>query len=127
MVVADDSTNLIISSSNGGRFRLNTVSNSNVFGFNPASATGVADVAETQAGDTEVNSFSSGGIQQSQILPFTGIRNGGDDQTITVSANDAAPGVEHSVAIVLKNNAQERNAGTVDEAIAAINTALEQS
>ncbi len=126
LVVTDDATNLIISSSNGSRFRINTVSNSNVFGFNSTGATGVADTAETQAGDTDVNSFSSGGIQQSQILPFTGIRNGGDDQTITVSANDTA-GVEHSVAVLLRNDTTGRNAGTIDEAIAAINTALEQS
>ena len=126
LVATDDGTNIILSSSNGTLFRLNTVGATNVFGFNSATATGVADVAETQAGNTDVNSFSSAGVQQSPILAFTGIRSGGDDQTLTVSANDAA-GVEHSGAILLRNDATTRNAGTVDEAIAAINQALEQS
>jgi flagellin len=126
LVATDDGTNLILTSSNGSLFRINTVGATNVFGFNSATATGVADVAETQAGDTDINFFSSTGVQQSPILAFTGIRSGGDDQTITVSANDAA-GAEHSLAILLRNDATARNAGTVDEAIAAINQALEQS
>ena len=126
LVVTDDTTNLIITSSNGSKFRINSLGATNVFGFNSAVATGVADVAETQAGDTEINFFSSGGVQQSALLSFLGIRNGGDDQTVTVTANDSS-GVEHSVAIILKNDSALRNAGTVDEAIVAINTALKQS
>ncbi|MFN0100774.1 MAG: flagellin [Bryobacteraceae bacterium] len=126
LVVTDDGVNLIVTSANGSRFRVNTVGATNVFGFNAAAATGVADAAEIQAGDTNTNFFSSGGTQQSSLLSFTGIRNGGDDQTITISANDSA-GVEHSLAVVLKNDSALRNAGTVDEAIAAINTALKQS
>jgi flagellin len=122
----NDGVNITITSSNGTRFRVNTVGATNIFGLNPAGATGVADVAEVQTGNTDVNFFSAGGVQQSSIIPFSGIRTGGDDQTITISANDAA-GVEHSVAVVLKNDALLRNAGSVDEAIAAINTALEQS
>jgi flagellin len=126
LVATDDGANLIITSANGSKFRINSVGATNVFGFNSAVATGVADVAETQTGDTDINSFSSGGVQQSSLLSFLGIRNGGDDQTVTVTANDSA-GVEHSVAIVLKNDSALRNAGTVDEAIVAINTALKQS
>jgi flagellin len=126
LVVTDDGVNLIITSSNGSRFRMNTVGATNVFGFNAAAATGVADTAEIQAGDTDINFFNSGGTQQSSILSFTGIRTGGDDQTITVSANDSA-GTEHSLAVVLRNDTTLRNAGTVDEAINAINTALKQS
>jgi len=126
LVATDDGVNLILTSSNGSKFRMNTVGATNVFGFNSAGATGVADSAEIQAGDTDINAFSSGGVQQSSILSFSGIRNGGDDQTVTITANDNA-GVEHSVAVVLQNDAAVRNAGTVDEAIAAINTALKQS
>jgi len=126
LVATDDSTNLILTSSNGSKFRINSVGSTNVFGFNSATATGVADAAETQAGDTDINSFSSGGVQQSSLLSFLGIRNGGDDQTLTVTANDSSGG-EHSVAIILRNDSTLRNAGTVDEAIVAINTALKQS
>lgn len=126
LVATNDGTNITISSSSGSRFRMATIGATNVFGFNSAAATGVADVAETQAGNTDINFFASAGVQQSSLLPFTGIRNGGDDQTVTITATDSA-GVEHSVPIILRHDSTLRNAGTVDEAIAAINTALEQS
>ena len=126
LVATNDGTNITITSSSGTKFRVATIGATNVFGFNAAGATGVADAAETQAGNTDVNFFASSGIQQSSLLPFTGIRNGGDDQTITITAPDTA-GVEHSVPVILRNDSTLRNAGTVDEAIAAINTAIEQS
>jgi flagellin len=125
-VATNDGTNITITSSNGSKFRINTVGATNVFGFNSAGATGVADTAETVAGNTDINAFASGGVQQSSLLPFSGIKSGGDDQTITVSGTDSA-GAEHSTAIVLRNDATLRNAGTVDEALTAINTALKQS
>jgi len=87
---------------------------------------GVADVAETQAGDTNINAFLAAGSQQTSLLAFTAIRGGGDDQTVTIVANDAN-GTGHSLAVVLRNDSTSRNAGTVDEAIDAINTALQQS
>ena len=126
LVVTTNGAAIDITSSNGSKFRLNTVGAANVFGFNSAVATGVADVAETQAGNTTINSFVAAGSQQTSLLAFTAIRNGGDDQTVTVLANDAN-GAEHSLAVVLRNDGTTRNAGTVDEAIDAINTALQQS
>ena len=126
LVATNDGTNITVTSSNGSKFRVNTVGATNVFGFNAATATGIADLAEIQAGNTDVNAFNSGGVQQSSIIPFTGVRSGGDDQTITISANDAA-GVGHSTTVVLRNDSGLRNAGTVDEAINAINTVLKQS
>ncbi|MBM3783536.1 MAG: hypothetical protein FJW30_04200 [Acidobacteria bacterium] len=126
LVATNDGTNITISSSSGSRFRVASIGATNVFGFNAAGATGVGDAAETQAGNTDVNFFASTGIQHSALLPFTPIRNGGDDQTITLSATDTA-GVEHSVPIVLRNDSTLRNAGSVDEAVAAINRAIEQS
>jgi flagellin len=126
LVATNDGTNITLASSNGTKFRVNTVGNTNVFGFGSTTATGVADVAESQAGNTAVNSFVSAGSQQTGLLSFSGLRGGGDDQTITVTANDA-DGQSHSLAVVLRNDATVRNAGTVDEAIDAINTALKQS
>lgn len=126
VATANGGANIDITSSNGSKFRLTTVAATNVFGFNSAVATGVADAAEVQAGNTAVNSFAAAGSQQTSLLGFTAIRNGGDDQTVTVVANDAN-GSEHSLAVVLKNDGTSRNAGTVDEAIDAINTALQQS
>ncbi len=126
LVATNDGTNITLTSSNGTNFRVNTVGNTNVFGFGSTTATGVADAAEVQAGNTTVNSFISAGSQQTSLLSFTGIRAGGDDQTITITANDN-DGTAHSLAVVLRNDSTVRNAGTVDEAIDAINTALKQS
>jgi flagellin len=126
LVATNDGTNISITSSNGSKFRINTVGNTNNLGFGSTTATGVADAAETQAGNTAINSFVAAGSQQTGLLAFTGIRGGGDDQTVTVTANDA-DGTAHSLAVVLRNDSTSRNAGTVDEAIDAINTALKQS
>jgi flagellin len=86
----------------------------------------VADAAEVQAGNTTVNSFLGGGVQQTSLLSFSAIRNGDDDQTITLSANDVA-GSAQSLSVILRNDTTTRNAGTVDEAIDSINQALQQS
>lgn len=126
LVVTDDTANLIITSSNGSLFRLNSVGSTNIFGFNAAGATGVADAAEIQTGNTPVSSFTSSGTQQSSLIGFTPIRGGGDDQTLTITANDSS-GRQHSLAVVLANDAGLRNGGSLDEAISAINKALTQS
>jgi flagellin len=125
LVATNDGTNITITSSSDTRFRIATVGAANVFGFNSAVATGVADLAETQAGNTTINQFVSGGTQQTSLISFSGIRSGGDDQTITITAAENG-NAEQSLAVVLRNDAI-RNAGTVDEAINAINTALYQS
>lgn len=125
LVATNDGTNITISSSSSTRFRVATIGAANVFGFNPVGATGLADAAEVQAGNTTVNQFISGGTQQTALIPFSAIRNGGDDQTITLTAAENGD-PEQSLAIVLRNDSV-RNAGTVDEAITAINTALNQS
>ncbi len=120
---------ITITSTNDSKFRLNSVGATNNFGFNDrggAQATGVADVAESQAGNTAINAFSAGGSQQTNLLSFTAIRGGGDDQTVTITANNAS-GVSQSLGVVLRNDNTVRNAGTVDEAVDAINTALQQS
>jgi flagellin len=126
LVATNDGTNISITSGNGSNFRINTVGAANVFGFNSATATGVADVAETQGAGTDVNFFAAAGSQQTSLLSFSAIQLGNDDQTITLTANDSS-GVEQSLAVVLRNDGTARNAGTVDEAINAINTALQQS
>jgi flagellin len=126
LVATNNGTVITITSSTGSNFRLNSVGATNVLGFNGATATGVADTAETQSAGTDINSFAAAGSQQTSLLSFSAIRNGDDDQTITLTANDTA-GVEQSLAVVLRNDSTIRNAGTVDEAINAINTALQQS
>jgi flagellin len=122
----NDGTVLTLESTTGTKFRIAALGATNAFGFNTAGATSVADAAEVQAGNTTVNSFLGGGVQQTSLLSFSAIRNGDDDQTITLSANDVA-GSAQSLSVILRNDTTTRNAGTVDEAIDSINQALQQS
>lgn len=129
LVATNNGSAITIASTNGSRFRLNSVGATNVFGFNDrggAQANGVADVAEIPPAGTQNHAFAAGGLQQTGLLSFSPIRNGGDDQTITVTAVDPA-GADQSMALVLRNDTFGRNAGTVDEAVQAINNALQQS
>lgn len=129
LVATDDGTAITITSTNGTRFRLNSIGATNIFGFNDrggVQATGVADANEVQSPGTEVHFFGAGGSQQTSLLSFSAIRNGADDQTITLTANDAS-GEQQSLAVVLRNDSSVRNAGTLDEAVTAINKALQQS
>ncbi|MBL8178526.1 MAG: hypothetical protein JNK48_27890, partial [Bryobacterales bacterium] len=60
------------------------------------------------------------------VFSFSQLRNGGQDQTITLTAVDAQ-GAEHSLAVTLRNDATARNARSIDEAIKSINEQLQQS
>ena len=125
LVATNNAGQIQIASGNGTRFRIAERTATDILGFK-AGGSAIADLAETRTGDTEVNFFTSAGSQQTSLLAFSAIRNGDDDQTITISANDST-GTAQSLAVVLRNDSTLRNAGTVDEAIDAINTALQQS
>ena len=70
--------------------------------------------------------MDAGGSAQTSALSFSAILNGSDTQTITVSANTAS-GAAQSQAIVLRNDNTGRSGRSLDEALHAINTALQQS
>ena len=125
LVATNNAGQIQIASTNGTTFRIAERTATDILGFK-AGGVAAIDAAETQAGDTTVNSFTSAGSQQTSLLSFSAIRNGDDDQTITFSANDSS-GSAQSLAVVLRNDSTVRNAGTVDEAINSINTALQQS
>jgi flagellin len=59
-------------------------------------------------------------------MKFTGIANGGDVQTISITATDPSGGT-HSQAITLQNNTTARTGDNIDDAIHAINSSLQQS
>jgi flagellin len=117
-----------IASSNGTAFRINSVGATNKLGFNTAGATGVADAGtpQVQSALTTPATFDAGGSQQTGVFAFSPIRNGADAQTITLSAADGT-GATQSLAVVLRNDATARNAGSLDQAIDTINSALLQS
>ena len=115
-----------IASNNGSAFRLNSVGNANILGFNNAGATGVAAGTNAQSAITTSATFKSDGSAQTGVLNFSAIRGGNDDQTITFTANDPG-GNSKSLAVVLRNDATSRSGASLDESINAINTALQQS
>jgi flagellin len=64
--------------------------------------------------------------QDNEVYSYSQILSGGSDQTITITAIDAQ-GAQHSLAVTLRNDDTVRNARSLDEAINAINDALQQS
>jgi len=116
-----------IASTNASNFRVASLGSTNVLGFNNSAAaiTGVLATATTISATTTPNTFDAGGAQQSALIAFTPIRNGGDDQTITLTS-DNTNGVQQSLTIVLRNDATP-NARSLDEAIDTINNQILQS
>ena len=70
--------------------------------------------------------FDAGGSTATSVLQFNAIQNAQDDQTISIAANDAT-GSAHSLAVVLGNNATTTSGANLDQAITAINSALQSS
>jgi len=70
--------------------------------------------------------IDAGGSNQSSAFAFTPVAYGGDDQTISVTANDTT-GAPHSLSTILHNDATNRSGRSIDSALNAINTALQQS
>jgi flagellin len=125
---SNDGTSITIQSSNGTAFRLNatTTAGNESIGFGtggvaPANVTAVAD-------STNVAFFNNGGGSAvSNEFTFNNITNGQDVQTVTFAARDSS-GAEQSLAVKLSNNATDgRNARNIDEAIATINSQLQQT
>jgi flagellin len=117
-----DTGKVVISSSNGTYFRLNA------FG---TGATGFTRNGSTFTGNTQGAApatsqyFDSQGADASATLAYSDRLYGNDDQTISISANDAS-GVKHALAVNLQNDATTRSQ-SIDEALNTINSALQQS
>ncbi|MEQ1886753.1 MAG: flagellin [Bryobacteraceae bacterium] len=130
LVASDDGGGNITISSSGANFRLNFYGGSgDAFGFGDTSAAAtVASAASAGTTYAAKNSVNSEGAQQSQnqndtdVYQFTGLRNTGDEQTITLTAVDASGG-EHTLNVALTTS----NASTLDQAVSTINSAILQS
>jgi flagellin len=127
---------LTIASTNGTAFRVREAGGAaanQILGFATGSGTdaalgqsAAADTALTQADNTDNIHFNSNGESATGTFQWANILNGQDAQTVTYSANDAT-GAAHTTQVVLQNNSTARNARSLDEAIATINTALQQT
>jgi flagellin len=130
-VASNSGGQIKIDSTNGTYFRINGLAAGavNELGFG---ASGVASVAGYSSTITTKHTFNAGGSSvtalgtNNDVFSFQAIRNGGDDQTVTISATDA-DGTQHSLAVVLRNDSSVRNATSLDDALDAINSALQQS
>jgi flagellin len=120
-----------ITSSNGTYFRVNGLAAgaTNQLGFGVVGVTSAANYASTL---TSKHTFNAGGSSNTalgtsdEVFNWTALRNGSDDQTVSFTTTDAS-GAEHSLAVVLRNDSTLRNAVSLDDAVDAINTALQQS
>src|SRR5262249_50851473 len=113
---------IVLSSSNGTYFRLNA------FGAGDAGFTnnGATFTGNTQgAAPTTSPYFDAQGADATDALAYTDRLYGSDDQTISISANDASGG-KHSLSVTLQNDATGRSQ-SIDQALATINEALQQS
>jgi flagellin len=117
-----DTGKVVISSSNGTYFRLNA------FGTGDAGFTrnGVTFTGNTQGtAPTTSPYFNSQGADATSALAYTDRLYGSDDQTISISANDAN-GVKHALSVNLQNDPTARSQ-SIDQALVSINSALQQS
>jgi flagellin len=85
-----------------------------------------------QSNYADKSTVNSGGAYQTavgtnnEIFSFSDIRNGGQDQTVTLTAIDS-DGTQHSLAVTLRNDDIGRNARSIDEVLNTINDQIQQS
>jgi flagellin len=127
VVARENGGNIEIASANGDNIRVNFVGGTDAFGFG---TTGVASSGNLRSdfSGTTGQIVNAGGVAQTavgsgdDVLSFNGIRIGNVTQQITLSATDSAGSLQ-SLSITLNSS----NAATLDQALATINTAIENS
>jgi flagellin len=126
-LVATDAGGFIKVSSSGANFRLNFVGGTgDAFGFGASAAGAAASTGTITSEYTAKDSVNSSGAQQSvntsnntDVYQFTGLRNTGDAQTVTLTAVDPS-GTQHTLNV----NLNTTNANNLDQAVSTINQAI---
>ena len=127
LVASESGTSIRLASTNGSLFQLNVDDTNGGFGFSTFTVDNDTNALTAGAGFLETT-FNSGGADASTIGDVTSYADivfGGDDQTITITANDAT-GAPQSINITLAND----GTGTItslDEAVQHLNAQLQQS
>jgi len=126
LVASDDGGGNIVISSAGANFRLNFFGGTgDAFGFGASNGSSVASTAGAASVYAAKDSVNSSGANESQnagdtdVYQFTGLRNTGDKQTITLTAVDTN-GAQHTLNVDLTTS----NAKTLDQAVNTINSAI---
>ena len=118
----DGGGKIVLSSSNGTYFRLNASGTGNA-GFTHLGSTFAGNSQGAAPATSQY--FDSQGADASATLAYTDRLYGSDDQTISISANDAS-GVKHALSVNLQNDGTARSQ-SIDQALNSINSALQQS
>ena len=131
LVASESGTSIRIASTNGTLFQL-AVDNSSApvggFGFGTFASVTTANTLATGAGFLETT-FNSGGADAStngDVTSYADIVFGGDDQTLTITANDAT-GAPQSLNLTLFNDGTNGRITSLDEAVQFINAQLQAS
>ena len=123
LTATDNGGKLEITSNNNTNFSLNAYGTGNLgFGVTGGVAYGAGNVS-SEAGFTAEN---AGGAYQTGDIGFTGLANGNDKQSITISAVDST-GTTQSLTVQLQNNNTSQNGSNIDSTLSAINNALQKS
>lgn len=116
---------IVLSSNNGTYFRISSNTSGAGFGFGTI-AGAATTTAVSGSSNTTGATLNSGGASSSGLLAFSSIRNGNDDQSITLAAKDST-GAEQSLAVTLQADSTAQRGRTIDEALNYINTQIQAS
>jgi len=116
---------LAISSNNGSFFRISSNTAGASFGFGTIAGVTTTTSVSTSS-NTSTATVNSGGASASALLAFSAIRDGNDDQTITIATKDGS-GAQQTLAITLSADSGAQRGRSIDEAIAHINDQLQAS
>ncbi len=139
-IVADSSSNFTIKSTNGTSFLAAEVGAAAALKFDNGTGTAVYtatasyDNGPSAATATDVASIESSGAYQvsstgdtdGEFYGFNTVNYSTGDQTVSITAVDAS-GNKSSLAVVLKNESGDNSGRSLDEAVSAINSALQSS
>lgn len=119
----DGSNQLVVASNNGTYFRVTSYGAQDL-GFGKLGGT-YTGTRQSSAPSTAAV-VNASGSDATNALSYSDLVFGGDDQVVTVTASDTN-GVKQSLSVTLRDDATSRNGRTIDNAMKAINDALQQS
>ena len=128
LVASESGTAIRLASTNGTLFQLTVDDTNGGFGFSTFASATATNTLALGAGFLETT-FNSGGADASttgDVTSYADIVFGGDDQTLTITANDAT-GAPQSINLTLFNDGTNGRIPSLDEAVQFINAQLQES
>lgn len=128
LVASESGTSIRLASTNGTLFQLTVSDTNGGFGFSTFASATATNTLALGAGFLETT-FNSGGADASttgDVTSYADIVFGGDDQTLTITANNAS-GAPQSINLTLFNDGTNGRITSLDEAVQFINAQLQES